>query len=141
MLGDGECNEGIVWEGAHVANRYSLDNLIAIIDHNKLQQFGWRGDTLDERITPYTGSQLADRWRAFGWHVVEMDGHDLQAVIDTLIEAQDVVGSPVAIVAHTIKGKGVSYMEGNYKWHSRVPTDQEFAQAMQELGVDEGGAP
>jgi transketolase len=134
MLGDGECNEGIVWEGAHVAARYQLDNLIAIVDHNKLQQFGWRGETVAERITPYTGSQLADRWRAFGWQVFEVDGHDIDAFIATMEEARSVTGAPVAVVAHTVKGKGVSYMEGDYTWHSRVPTDEEFAIAMEELG-------
>ena len=82
MVGDGECNEGIVWEGAHVANRYELDNLIAIIDQNRLQQYGWRGDTTSERIAPYVGDQLADRWRAFGWQVLEMDGHDVVPVHD-----------------------------------------------------------
>jgi transketolase len=140
MLGDGECNEGIVWEGAHVAARYELDNLIAVVDHNKLQQFGWRGETTAERITPYTGSQLADRWKAFGWHVLEVDGHDVQAFLDTIEEAQGSSGRPIAIIAHTIKGKGVSYMEGDYKWHSKVPTEEEFAIAMQELGADPGGA-
>lgn len=140
MLGDGECNEGIVWEGAHVANRYALDNLIAIVDHNKLQQFGWRGETTAERITPYTGTQLADRWKAFGWYVLEVDGHDIGAFLDTMDEAKAVEGSPVAVIAHTIKGKGVSYMEGNYTWHSKVPTEEEFATAMKELGADEGGA-
>jgi len=140
MLGDGECNEGIVWEGAHVANRYALDNLIAIVDHNKLQQFGWRGETTAERITPYTGTQLADRWKAFGWYVLEVDGHDIGAFLDTIERAQAVVGSPVAVIAHTVKGKGVSYMEGDYTWHSKVPTEEEFAIAMKELGADEGGA-
>lgn len=139
MLGDGECNEGVVWEGAHVGARYGLDNLIAIVDHNKLQQFGWRGETTSERTTPYTGSQLADRWRAFGWHVLEVDGHDIAAFLDTIDEARAVVGTPVAIIAHTIKGKGVSYMEGDYTWHSKVPTDEQFALAMQELGAEKGG--
>ena len=140
MLGDGECNEGIVWEGAHVANRYGLDNLIAIVDHNKLQQFGWRGETTSERISPYTGSQLADRWKAFGWHVLEVDGHDVQAFLDTIDQARAAKGSPIAVIAHTIKGKGVSYMEGDYTWHSKVPTEEEFAIAMEELGANEGGA-
>jgi transketolase len=138
MLGDGECNEGIVWEGAHVANRYALDNLIAIIDHNKLQQFGWRGETTAERITPYTGGQLAGRWAAFGWTVLEVDGHDIPAFLDTMEQARATTGGPVAVVAHTIKGKGVSYMEGNYKWHSKVPTEEEFAIAMKELGAEGG---
>ncbi len=140
MLGDGECNEGVVWEGAHVAARYGLDNLIAIVDHNKLQQFGWRGETIADRITPYTEGQLARRWAAFDWHVLEVDGHDISAFLSTVAEAQAVTGSPVAIIAHTIKGKGVSYMENDYTWHSKVPTDEEFAIAMEELGATAGGA-
>lgn len=140
MLGDGECNEGVVWEGAHVTARYGLDNIVAIVDHNKLQQFGWTGESLDDRITPYTGDQLADRWRAFGWEVMEMDGHDIPQVLATLQAAKDFKGGPVAVIAHTVKGKGVSFMEGNYKWHSKVPNDEEFAQAMEELGETEGAA-
>ncbi|MBM3694916.1 MAG: transketolase [Actinobacteria bacterium] len=145
LLGDGECNEGIVWEAAHVAPRYALDNLVAIIDHNKLQQFGWRGKTASDRLPPYTGTQLADRWRAFGWEVMEMDGHDMTRVISTIEAARDYRGGPVAIVAHTIKGKGVSFMEGNYEWHTRVPTPEELAEALAQLGetgaaADRGGA-
>jgi transketolase len=140
MLGDGECNEGVVWEGAHVAARYGLDNVVAIIDHNKLQQFGWTGESLDERITPYTEGQLADRWGAFGWKVMQMDGHDIPQILTTLEAAKEFDGGPVAVIAHTVKGKGVSYMEGNYKWHSKVPTDEEFAQAMDELGEAKEGA-
>jgi len=140
MLGDGECNEGVVWEGAHVAARYSLDNIVAIVDHNKLQQFGWSGETLEERITPYTGTQLADRWRAFGWEVMEVDGHDIPAVLETLEAGRAFGGGPVAVIAHTVKGKGVSYMEGDYTWHSKVPNDDEFALAMVELGETKGGA-
>jgi transketolase len=139
MLGDGECNEGVVWEGAHVAARYGLDNVVAIVDHNKLQQFGWSGESLDDRITPYTGSQLADRWKAFGWEVSEMDGHDIPEILATLESAKQVKGAPAAIIAHTVKGKGVSYMEGDYTWHSKVPSDEEFDLAMQELGQSVGG--
>jgi transketolase len=142
MLGDGECNEGIVWEGAHIANRYRLDNLIAIIDHNKLQQFGWRGDDADHRIPPYEGSELAERWKAFGWDVIEVDGHDIGAFLEVMESdrAQNADG-PVAVVAHTVKGKGVSYMEDAFKWHARVPTDEELAIALAELGEPaEGGA-
>jgi transketolase len=141
MLGDGECNEGIVWEGAHVAERYRLDNLVAIVDHNKLQQFGWHGEDVEERLSPYTGNQLVDRWSAFGWQVFEMDGHDMKDILATFDKARAHPDGPVAIVAHTVKGKGVSYMEGNYKWHARVPTDEELEIAMGELGVSsEGGA-
>jgi transketolase len=135
MLGDGECNEGIVWEGAHVAHRYGLDNVLAIVDHNKLQQFGWHGETVEQRLPPYTGSQLVDRWSAFGWQTYEMDGHDIEDILSTVREARAHRGSPKVIVAHTVKGKGVSYMENDFKWHSRVPTDEELAQAMRELGV------
>jgi transketolase len=138
MLGDGECNEGVVWEGAHVAARYQLDNVIALIDHNKLQQWGWSGKTLDERISPYLGDQLANRWRAFDWHVIEIDGHDIAAILDALERAKAVTGAPAAIVAHTVKGKGVSFMENQMGWHSKVPSDEELAIALEELG--EGGA-
>jgi transketolase len=140
MVGDGECNEGIVWEGAHVAARYKLDNVVAVIDHNKLQQTGWVGDSYEHRISPYLGDQLADRWRAFGWHVIEVDGHDIPAFLAAAEEAKTVEGKPVAIVAHTIKGKGVSFMEGDFMWHSKVPNDEQFALAMEELGETDGGA-
>lgn len=143
MVGDGECNEGVIWEGAHTAERYRLDNLIAIIDHNKLQQFGWRGNTVAVRLPPYTGSQLVDRWSSFGWRVFEMDGHDMTDILSTLDQARAHEGGPVAVVAHTVKGKGVSYMENDFKWHSRVPTEEELEIAMRELGEPlpgQGGA-
>ncbi len=133
MVGDGECNEGIVWEGAHVANRYRLDNLIVVLDYNKLQQFGWRGDSAQDRMPPYTGTELADRWKAFGWHVVEGDGHDIAAFLEVMESVQDANG-PVAVVAHTVKGKGVSYMENVFQWHSKVPTEEELTIALTELG-------
>jgi transketolase len=139
MLGDGECNEGVVWEGAHVAQRYGLDNLIAIVDHNKLQQFGWHGDTVDVRLPPYTGTQLVDRWSAFGWRVLDMDGHSMSDILGTIGQPRDnTTGRPTAIVAHTVKGKGVSFMEDNYKWHSRVPTAEELEIALRELGEAPG---
>ena len=137
MLGDGECNEGVVWEGAHAAQRHGLGNLVAIVDHNKLQQFGWRGDAPGERRPSYTGTQLADRWKAFGWHTLEMDGHDMAQIVPTLEAARDHREGPVAIIAHTVKGKGVSFMEGNYLWHARVPNQEELALALAELGEGE----
>jgi transketolase len=144
MLGDGECNEGVVWEGAHAAQRHGLDNLVAIVDHNKLQQFGWRSDTPGKRLPPYTGTQLVDRWSAFGWHTLEMDGHDMTQILATIEEARVHRGGPVAIIAHTVKGKGVSFMENNYLWHTRVPDQQELALALAELGepdaASQGGA-
>jgi transketolase len=139
MVGDGECNEGIVWEGAHVAARYEMDNVVAVIDHNKLQQTGWTGDSYEHRISPYLGTQLADRWSAFGWHVIEVDGHNIPEFLAATDAAKAVTGKPVAIVAHTIKGKGVSFMEGDFTWHSKVPNDEQFAQAMIELGEADGG--
>ncbi len=139
MLGDGECNEGIVWEGAHVAERYRLGNLVAIVDHNKLQQFGWHGESVEVRLPPYTGNQLVDRWTAFGWKVFEMDGHDMNEILATIAKAKAHSNGPVAIVAHTVKGKGVSFMENNYKWHARVPTEEELAIAERELGEPTGG--
>lgn len=140
MVGDGECNEGIIWEGAHVASRYGLDNLVAVIDHNKLQQFGWRGSSIAERMTPYSGSELADRWTSFGWHVVEVDGHDLRQILDVLGDLPRGLGAPIAVIAHTVKGKGVSFMEGDFTWHSRTPTADELAAAMRELGEQEGAS-
>jgi transketolase len=133
MVGDGECNEGIVWEGAHVAQRYALGNLVVIVDHNQLQQFGWRGRDGADRLPPYTGDQLKDRWSAFGWETLEVDGHDMAAVVDVLERAWQVRDNPVVVIAHTVKGKGVSFMEGDYLWHSRVPTDEELAAALKEL--------
>jgi len=137
LLGDGECNEGIVWEGAHVARRFGLDNLVAIIDHNRLQQFGWRGATPAERTSPYEAGELASRWAAFGWQVEEIDGHDMKAVVDALEDARDASG-PVAVVALTTKGRGVSFMEGSYPWHSQVPDPVELRQALEELGMPDG---
>lgn len=136
MLGDGECNEGIVWEGAHVAERYGLDNLITIVDHNKLQQFGWHGDTVEDRLPPYTGDELVERWNAFGWDVMEMDGHDMAQILSTMEQTQRKGGRPIVIIAHTVKGKGVSFMEDDFKWHSRVPTEDELRTALLELGED-----
>ncbi|HSQ36878.1 MAG TPA: transketolase [Acidimicrobiia bacterium] len=141
MLGDGECNEGIVWEGAHAAQRHALDNLVAIVDHNRLQQFGWRSETPGQRQPSYTGSQLADRWSAFGWHTLEMDGHDMAEILATVEAARDHQGGPAAIIAHTVKGKGVSFMENNYLWHARVPNQEELTLALTELGEPETAVP
>jgi len=143
MVGDGECNEGIIWEGAHVAQRYALDNLVVIVDQNQLQQFGWRANGTGQRLAPYAGNDLRDRWAAFGWAVSEVDGHDMAAIVAALREARAVRNRPAVVIAHTVKGKGVSFMEGNFRWHSRVPTDEELATALAELsdpGVRSGEA-
>jgi transketolase len=135
LVGDGECNEGSIWEGAHVANRFRLENLIVVVDQNQLQQFCWRDGQSGERVAlpPYADHELAGRWAAFGWRVLEVDGHDLAAVIDVLEEARQMLGAPTVVIAHTVKGKGVSFMENNYLWHSRVPTAEEMNHALDEL--------
>jgi transketolase len=144
LLGDGECQEGEVWEAAFLAPRYGLDNLIVIVDHNKLQQYGWPGAGPDDRLPPAWPGELVAKWSAFGWRVLEVDGHDMAAVVRALEEATVGDGRPVAIIANTIKGRGVSFMEGRYYWHTRTLTAAEFAAAMAELGepttIPPGGA-
>ena len=140
MLGDGECQEGEVWEAAFLAPRYSLDNLIVIVDHNKLQQHGWPGNGPDDRLPPAFPGELVARWSAFGWRVFEVDGHDMAAVVGVLEKALVGDGRPVAIIANTIKGRGVSFMEGRYYWHTRTMTAEEFATAMSDLGEPLGEA-
>lgn len=140
LLGDGECQEGQVWEAAHVAPRYRADNLIAIVDHNKLQQFGWRGESATDRLPPEDPGQLAARFSAFGWRVLETDGNDMADVVRVLDEARQPTGLPTAVIANTLKGYGVSYMAGDFKWHMGVPTDEEFDIAMAELGETGGEA-
>jgi transketolase len=136
ILGDGECQEGQVWEAAFVAARYGLDNLIAIVDHNGLQQFGWLAEAAPERVPqpPEGPGELVAKWSAFGWRVLEMDGHDMAQVVATLEAASDGDGRPTAVVARTVKGRGVSFMEGRYYWHTRILTAEEYATAMAELG-------
>jgi transketolase len=131
-LGDGEVQEGQVWEMAFIASQYHVDNLTAIVDYNKVQQFGFPKDgNIRRRVNPLV--QLPEKWRAFGWHVIECDGHDFDSLIPACEEAKATKGRPTCIVAHTIKGKGVSFMEGDYNWHAKVPSDEELAKAMAEL--------
>ena len=132
LLGDGEIEEGQVWEMAWVADYYKADNLTAIVDYNKIQQFGFPKDgNLRHRVNPLT--QVAEKWRAFGWHVLEVDGHDFDVLIPAMEEAKRTKGRPTCIIAHTIKGKGVSFMEGDYNWHAKVPSNDELAKALAEL--------
>jgi transketolase len=126
MLGDGEIQEGQIWEAAMAAPFHKLDNLVAIVDYNQLQLDGFVKDILD--VAP-----LADKWRSFGWHTVEIDGHDLAAVRNAYAEAESTKGKPTCVVAHTVKGKGVSYMENNPKFHGNAPTADELKLALQEL--------
>jgi transketolase len=134
MLGDGECQEGEVWEAAMVGARYGLDNLVAIVDHNKLQQYGWPGDGPDGRNPPEAPGELVAKWSAFGWRVLEVDGHDMAAILDVLGRASAGDGRPTVVISHTTKGKGVSFMEGHYYWHTRAVTPEELAIAMADLG-------
>jgi len=129
LLGDGEIQAGLIWEGALFANKLHLDNLTAILDLNDVQLDGMCHDILP--MEP-----IVDKWRAFGWHVLETDGHNMGRVCDALDEAMHIHYGPTIIVAHTVKGKGVSFMEGQSKWHGRAPTDQEYATALEELGEE-----
>jgi transketolase len=139
LMGDGEVQEGQIWEAAHVAARYGVDNLIGIVDHNQFQQFGWRGESSTDRLPPEEPGDLVARFAAFGWRVLETDGNDMAAVVPALEEAAEPTGQPTVVIANTLKGYGVSFMAGNYKWHMGVPTDEEFATAMRELGETDGG--
>jgi transketolase len=134
MLGDGECQEGEVWEAAMTAARYGLDSLVAIVDHNRLQQYGWPGDGPDGRTPPQVPGELVAKWSAFGWRVLEVDGHAMEAILAVLEAAAHGDGRPTVVIAHTIKGKGVSFMEGHYFWHTRAIKPDEFAIAMADLG-------
>jgi len=126
MISDGECDEGSVWEAALFAPHHKLNNLIVIIDYNKIQSLGAVKDVLD--LDP-----LADKWRAFGWAVRELDGHDLAAVENGVTEVPYESGRPSCIVAHTIKGKGVSFMENKLLWHYRAPLGEDMTKALAEL--------
>jgi transketolase len=126
MLGDGELNEGQIWEAALSASKYHLDNLIAILDYNNLQLDG----TCDV-VMPI--EPLVDKWHSFNWQVFEMDGHNMGEIIETIQRAQEVKGFPSIIIAQTIKGKGVSFMENECDWHGKPPNDQQYQQALAEL--------
>ncbi len=129
LLGDGESQEGEVWEAAMMAAHYGLDNLIAITDYNELQIDGSLADVKD--ICPVT-----DKWRAFGWDVLCVDGHDMKQVVTALDEARALKGRPIMIEAKTIKGKGVSFMENEVGWHGVAPDEEQMIAALAELGVD-----
>lgn len=126
MLGDGELQEGNVWEAFMQASHHKLDNLVAIIDRNRLQI-----DGNTENIKSL--GDLAKKLNAFGWNVIEIDGHDIQAVYKAIEDAKSFKGAPSVIVANTIKGKGVSFMENNAGWHGTAPNDDEYEKAMSEL--------
>jgi len=126
VMGDGEQDEGEVWEAATFAAHYGLDNLIAVVDENGLQIDGATRVVMN--VEP-----LVDRYRVFGWNVLEIDGHDFGEIMGALDKAKECKGKPTVIIAKTIKGKGVSFMEGKYEWHGKAPSEDEFNLAMQEL--------
>jgi transketolase len=133
MLGDGESQEGSIWEGAMFAAHHGLDNLTAIVDRNGLQQTGRTEERI--RLDP-----LADKWRAFNWDVQEIDGHDMGAIVAAVERAKATTGRPQAIVARTVKGKGVSFVEGVVGFHGKALTQGELDRALAELGVAPGAA-
>ena len=126
VLGDGEIQEGQIWEAAMFASFHRVDNLTAIVDYNKIQLDGFVKDIME--LEP-----LADKWRGFGWHAIEIYGHDIAALQSALGEATSMQARPTCILAHTIKGKGVSFMENNPKFHGMAPTREECARALAEL--------
>ncbi|MCX6010428.1 MAG: transketolase [Chloroflexi bacterium] len=126
LLGDGECEEGQVWEAAMFAPHHGVGNLTAIVDHNDLQLSG--------RVCDIMGIEpLTYKWRAFNWHVLEINGHDMGEILKALKKAREIKGKPTVIIAHTVKGKGVSFMEGNVDFHGKAPTAQEAEIALKEL--------
>jgi transketolase len=127
LLGDGECQGGIVWEGAMAAAKFRLSNLTAILDYNDVQLDGAVHDIMP--LEP-----LIEKWRAFNWAVLEINGHNLRQVLEALDTASEIHGQPTIIVAHTTKGKGVSFMEDRAYWHGVAPSDAQLAQAVSELG-------
>ena len=127
VLSDGECNEGSVWESAMFAAGRKLDTLIGIVDYNKIQATG-----RSNQITAL--APLVEKWESFGWNTHEIDGHSLVAIIDCCASAPVVSGKPTMVIAHTIKGKGVGFMEDDPEWHYRPPSTQDLQDALEEIG-------
>ena len=126
LLGDGECDEGQVWEAAMATAHFKVDNLVAIVDNNGQQIDGWNRDVMN--LAPFN-----EKWQAFGWHVIGVDGHDLTQLIDAFDQAKLVRGQPVVIIAQNIKGKGVSFRENNPDFHGKAPDAEEMKIALKEL--------
>ena len=130
ITGDGELQEGIIWEAAMTAAKYKLDNLIAIVDWNNLQIDGHVDDV--KMVSP-----IDKKFEAFGWKAIKCDGHDMQSLLDAFEEAKKTVGQPTVVIAKTYKGHGVSFMEDVAGWHGKAPNDEQLAQAIDELGGEE----
>jgi transketolase len=126
VLGDGEINAGVIWEGAMAAAKYRLGNLTAILDYNGIQQTGATADVMPTE-------PIADKWQAFGWHVQEIHGHNVAEILDALDRADEVHARPSIIIARTTKGKGVSFMEYDHRWHGMPPNKEQYEQALAEL--------
>jgi transketolase len=129
LIGDGESQGGIIWEGAMTAAKFKLDNLTVILDYNNVQLDGFVHDIMP--LEP-----VADKWAAFGWHVIPCDGHNVRSLHQALGKAVALKGQPSILIARTVKGKGVSFMENNSYWHGNVPSDEQFRQALSELGEE-----
>lgn len=130
IIGDGECQEGQIWEAAMAASHYKLDNLVVILDYNNLQICGEICDVMN--IEP-----IQDKWKAFGWHVIELDGHDFSQIRAALQGARATKGQPTLLLAHTVKGKGISFMENKAEWHGSAPNAEQLALALAELAEKE----
>lgn len=128
ILGDGECYEGSIWESAMFAAHHKLDNLVAIVDRNELCILGRTEDLV-------ALGDLEDKWRSFGWNAITIDGHDFAEIGDAFAKLDNLDGRPLAIIADTVKGKGVSFMEGRSEWHNRMPSDEQMNAARGELGL------
>ncbi len=126
LLGDGECDEGQVWEAAMASAHFKVDNLVAIVDNNEIQLDGWNRDIMS--LAPFN-----KKWEAFGWHVIEVNGHDITQVINAFNQAKSIKGQPTLVLAHTVKGKGVSFMENNPDFHGKAPSPAEVEKALKEL--------
>jgi len=127
LLGDGEIQEGQVWEAAMTGGHHKLENMCAILDYNKVQE--------NAPVAEIKGEEpQADKWRSFGWHVIEVDGHKFEDILAALDEFCRVKGKPTFIIGHTVKGKGVSFMEGQAAWHGKAPNKEQLRQALAELG-------
>lgn len=126
ILGDGELNAGVVWEGVMTAAKYRLGNLTAIVDYNGIQQTGATADVMPTE-------PIGDKWESFGWHVQEIHGHNMREILEALDRADEVHARPSVIIARTTKGKGVSFMEYDHRWHGAPPNDDQFAAAAGEL--------
>ena len=126
LLSDGELQEGNSWEAIMFAAKYKLHNLTAIVDYNNIQIEGYIEDVMP--LAP-----LAEKWRAFNWHVIEVDGHDFEAIDQAVEQAKTIFEKPTVVLAHTIPGRGVSFMERNYKWHGNPPNAEQAEKALVEL--------